>query len=210
MWSISVEWIVLAVLVFWAVGAYNRIMRLRTACVQAFGALDSYLQQAQGLLGEWNAAQTVVAEETPADDAAADDAAADAAAAGTAMAPQRLADAAWQQSLAAMGAALAAARARPLHAPTLERFERAHEAQFVAWQALKSLPGTCNDPAWRLRWQQQQAQAGLATDQFNTAVAHYNAAIAQFPARVLAWFFGFRAARPLQPALGAPLSDTAA
>lgn len=189
MWSVSLDWIVLAVLVFWAMGAYNRIMRLRTACLQAFGALDSYLQQAQGLLSEWNAAQTVAEEPT---------------------APQRLADAAWQQSLAAMGAALAAARARPLHAPTVQRFERAHEVQFVAWQALKNLPGAPDDPAWRLRWQQQQAQTGLAADQFNTAVAQYNAAIAQFPARVLAWFFGFRAARSLQPALGAPLADTAA
>ena len=189
MWSVSLDWIVLAVLVFWAVGAYNRVMRLRSACVQAFGALDSYLQQAQGLLSEWNASQTVDENAT---------------------APQRLADAAWQQSLASMGAALAAARARPLHAPTMQRFERAHEAQFVAWQALKNLPGAPDDPAWRRRWQQQQAQTGLAADQFNTAVAQYNAAIAQFPARVLAWFFGFRAARPLHPALGAELPDTAA
>lgn len=189
MWSVSLDWIVLAVLVFWAVGAYNRIMRLRTSCVQAFGALDSYLQQAQGLLSEWNASQTAAEEPT---------------------APQRLADAAWQQSLAAMGAALAAARARPMHAPTVQRFERAHEAQFVAWQALKNLPGSPDEPGWRLRWQQQQAQTGLAADQFNTAVAQYNAAIAQFPARVLAWFFGFRAARALQPALGGPLPDTAA
>ena len=189
MWSISLDWIVLAVLVFWAVGAYNRVMRLRSACVQAFGALDSYFLQTQGLLSEWSAAQ------------AAGDDVADA---------QRLAHAAWQQSLAAMGAALAGARARPLHAPTMQRFEHAHEAQFVAWQALKNQPGAPDDPAWRLRWQQQQAQTGLAADQFNTAVAQYNAAIAQFPARVLAWFFGFRAARPLQPALGSQLPDTAA
>ena len=189
MWSISLDWIVLAVLVFWAVGAYNRVMRLRSACVQAFGALDSYFLQTQGLLSEWSAAQ------------AAGDDVADA---------QRLAHAAWQQSLAAMGAALAGARARPLHAQSMQALEQAHDAQFAAWQALKNLPGAPDDLAWRLRWQQQQAQTGLAADQFNTAVAQYNAAIAQFPARVLAWFFGFRAARPLQPALGAPLADTAA
>lgn len=189
MWSVSLDWIVLAVLVFWAVGAYNRIMRLRTACVQAFGALDSYLLQAQGLLGEWAAAQAAAADLE-----------------GT----HRLAHAAWQQSLAALGAALAGARARPLHAQTMQGLERAHAAQFAAWQALKNLPGAPEDPAWRLRWQQQQAQTGLAADQFNTAVAQYNAAIAQFPARVLAWFFGFRAARPLQPALGAQPADPAA
>lgn len=189
MWSISLDWIVLAVLVFWAVGAYNRVMRLRSVCLQAFGALDSYFLQTQGLLSEWSAAQ-----------AGTDDA----------EGAQRLAHAAWQQSLAAMGAALAGARARPLHAQAMQSFEHAHDVQFAAWQALRSLPGAADDPAWRLRWQQQQAQTGLAADQFNTAVAQYNAAIAQFPARLLAWFFGFRAARPLPSALGSQLPDTAA
>ena len=58
MWSISLDWIVLAVLVFWAVGAYNRVMRLRSACVQAFGALDAHLAQLLALLATYEAAQS--------------------------------------------------------------------------------------------------------------------------------------------------------
>lgn len=183
MWSLSLDWIVLVVLVFWAVGAYNRVMRLRSACVQAFGALDSYFQQIQSLLNEWHAAQDRPAESDVHED--------------------------WQQSSAAMASALAHARARPLSAQAMQLLESAHDAQVAAWQALKNLSGAAEDSAWRLRWQ-QQAQTGLAADQFNHAVAQYNAAIAQFPARVLAWFFGFRAARPLQPALVPQLPGNAA
>lgn len=195
MWSLSLDWIVLAVLVFWAVGAYNRMMRLRSACVQAFGALDSYFMQTQGLLNEWNAAQARCAEPG-----------------GSA---HKLAYEAWQQSLGAMGAALAGARARPLHAPAVQALERAHDAQAAAWHALADLPCASGDEAaqaqtWRQRWQQQQGQIGLATVQFNYAVAQYNAAIAQFPARVLAWFFGFRPARTLAPASGSQIPDSAA
>ncbi len=188
MWSLSLDWIVLAVLavlVFWAVGAYNRVMRLRSACVQAFGAFDSYFQQTQGLLNECHAAQVWPAE------------------------PDGRVNEDWQQSSAAMASALAQARARPLSAQAMQLLESAHDAQFAAWQALKNRSGAAEDSAWWLRWQ-QQAQTGLVADQFNHAVAQYNAAIAQFPARVLAWFFGFRAARPLQPALVPQLPGNAA
>ncbi len=42
-------------------------------------------------------------------------------------------------------------------------------------------------------------QTRAATDQFNLAVVSYNNAIAQFPAIVLAWVFGFKAGRVLSP-----------
>ncbi len=197
MWSLSLDWIVLAVLVFWAVGAYNRVMRLRSTCVQAFGSLDTYFMQTQGLLNEWNAVQARSAEPG-----------------GSA---HKLAYEAWQQSLGAMGAALAGARARPLNASAVQALERAHDAQAAAWHALADMPCAPDGEAteaqpqvWRQRWQQQQGQIGLATAQFNTAVAHYNAAIAQFPARVLAWFFGFRPARTLALAFGPQLPDSVA
>lgn len=37
-----------------------------------------------------------------------------------------------------------------------------------------------------------------ATEHFNQAVGNYNAAIAQFPAVLLAWLFGFQPARGLR------------
>ena len=40
-------WLLLGVLVFWAVGAYNRLVRLRSAAVQSYGALDVLKRQGQ-------------------------------------------------------------------------------------------------------------------------------------------------------------------
>jgi hypothetical protein len=39
------SWIVIAVLLFWFVGAYNRLVRLRAAVLQAYGALDAALSK---------------------------------------------------------------------------------------------------------------------------------------------------------------------
>ena len=40
--------------------------------------------------------------------------------------------------------------------------------------------------------------AQTATEHFNLAVTRYNEAIAQFPAVILAWLFGFQPGRGLQ------------
>ena len=50
---------------------------------------------------------------------------------------------------------------------------------------------------WALRWEQQQTDNAQARQQFGMTVTQYNAAIAQFPAQVLAWLWGFHAARVL-------------
>ncbi len=52
---------------------------------------------------------------------------------------------------------------------------------------------TANQRAWE---DNQQARHD-ALESFNQSVAIYNHAIAQFPAVVLAYFFGFRAAESL-------------
>lgn len=40
-----VGWIVIAVLLFWFVGAYNRLVRLRAAVLQAYATLDAALRK---------------------------------------------------------------------------------------------------------------------------------------------------------------------
>src|SRR5256885_2521151 len=55
MWSLSLEWMLLALLVFWAVGAYNRLARLRSGCVQQFGVLDAHLGQWHAMLQAFEA-----------------------------------------------------------------------------------------------------------------------------------------------------------
>ena len=44
-----VFWGLCALMLFWAVGAYNRLVRLRSAVVQAFGGLDAQFFKVAGL-----------------------------------------------------------------------------------------------------------------------------------------------------------------
>ena len=44
-------------MLFWALGAYNRLTRLRSSVVQAFGAVDAHLVRLIALLGEFDAVQ---------------------------------------------------------------------------------------------------------------------------------------------------------
>ena len=50
---------------------------------------------------------------------------------------------------------------------------------------------------WQVRWEEHAVQNEQAIRVFNEAVVQYNAAIAQFPASLLARVFGFKAARAL-------------
>ena len=59
LWSSPLFWIAFAVFLFWALGAYNRLMRLRSAVVQSFGSFDAHMVRLVALLGEFGAAQTV-------------------------------------------------------------------------------------------------------------------------------------------------------
>ena len=190
--AMLITWISLAVLLFWAVGAYNRLVRLRSAALQAFGALDAHLVRMIAMLGEYEA--TLLPERDPSD-----------------------ARAALWAATTQFGASLAAARARPLDGQAAAALQTADQVLDTAWQAAvragstdASKPsagggGTDGAPArpsdalaaWAARREQHVAHNTLARQQFNDAVAHYNGAIAQFPASVLAWLFGFHKARPL-------------
>ena len=50
---------------------------------------------------------------------------------------------------------------------------------------------------WQVRWEEHAVQNEQAIRVFNEAVVQYNAAIAQFPASLLARVFGFKAALAL-------------
>lgn len=188
-----ITWISLAVLLFWAVGAYNRLVRLRSAALQAFGALDAHLVRLIAMLGEYEA--TSLPERDPSD-----------------------ARAALWAATTQFGASLAAARARPLDGQAAAALQTADQVLDTAWQAVVRVgsaepaeraagPGAGPEgpparpgealAAWNARRDQHMAHNALARQQFNDAVAQYNAAIAQFPASVLAWLFGFHKARPL-------------
>lgn len=193
MWSSPLFWIVVAVAVFWALGAYNRLMRLRSAVVQSFGSFDAHMVRMVALLGEFGAAH-------PAQE--------------NAISGMEQEMAALQGATTQLSASLAVARARPLRPNAIAALGAARDVLHTCWQkAAPKAHVTTADPvptedaalqatavaasAWQTRWDEHVQQNDQAIRVFNDAVAHYNEAIAQFPANLLAWVFGFRAARAL-------------
>ncbi|MCE1192062.1 MAG: LemA family protein [Acidovorax sp.] len=216
MWSSPLFWIAFSLAVFWALGAYNRLMRLRSAVVQAFGSFDAHMVRWLALLGEFAAAQEVRVPSSPA-----------------ASVPEM---AALQGAATQLTASLAMARARPLQPEAVAALIAARDVLVACWhkgvQALAVLQvaeegddaqeiaetgnaeiaeeaeaaGSAREAApppaqrlaqWRVRWDDHAQQADQAARVFNSAVVQYNAAIAQFPASLLARVFGFKAARSL-------------
>jgi len=172
MWSSPLFWIVFAIVLFWALGAYNRLMRLRSAVVQAFGGFDAHMVRLVALLGEFSAAQAVQQEGGGLRDGGA----------------------ALQGATTQLGASLAVARARPLQADAMAALATARDVLQTTWQGAMQ---SDHDGVWQARWNEHARQNTQAIVLFNEAVAQYNAAIAQFPASLLARVFGFNAARGL-------------
>jgi LemA protein len=178
-----------AVLLFWTVGAYNRLVRLRSQALQAFGALAVHLRRVISLAQ--SSASAATRRERPAADAGG---AEPLDAMGTAAAGL---DASATQCLAS----LQAAKARPLDAEAIAALAAARGVLAQAWKRLSEEPedlaGAPLPESLGSEWEQIGQQVAGAADEFNQAVQRYNEAVGQFPALVLAWVFGFRVARPL-------------
>ncbi|WP_077001761.1 lema family protein [Variovorax sp. KK3] len=194
-------WIVGAVLLFWFVGAYNRIVRLRSSALQAYAALDAALVRqldfVQSRLAEAPAAQQPLAGDPPA-------------------------HASLQASAGQLVTLLAATRLKPLDPAGIAALSTALHVMLGAWQRLYpdavvsfEADGTLSRPAplggreealaaaapgtaVPLAWPEPSAAAEIARSQFNQAVDQYNAATAQFPALLVAWIMQLRPAAPLR------------
>lgn len=169
-------WLLLAVSLFWCVGAYNRLVRLRFEVVRCFGALDTFLVRWIALLGDYQAALGAVVTATAAADA----------------------HAAVQAATTQFGASLAVARARPLDGSAMAALATGAQVLDAAWRALVAAPQGADGevPADLTHWTREREslrqQCVPAQSAFSEAVRQYNLAVGQFPASVLAWLFGFR------------------
>ncbi|MES2975652.1 MAG: LemA family protein [Pseudomonadota bacterium] len=179
-------WIGAAVLLFWAVGAYNRLIRLRAAALQAFVALEARLREQTELVQAClppSAVPQAAQEDDLLDDMAS----------------------LWNGlggAAAQFNASLAAARARPLDAEAIAALQAAQGVLYMAWHRLQQddahdLAGAALPETLQLRWQQIEAHVQSDAALFRQQVETYNDAIAQFPALVLARLFSLRPARPL-------------
>lgn len=185
-------WIAAAVLLFWFVGAYNRLVRLRSAALQAYATLDAALARQL---------EFVQARALAADDAVF----------GRGPIMQLHATALQLTTL------LGATRQRPLDPERMAALATALHVMLTAWQRLfpdevvsfdaagmlsrpVPLGGVVIDASpvpGAIAWPEPSAAAEIARGQFNQAVRQYNAAVGQIPAVLVAWVMQLRRAAEL-------------
>ena len=189
-------WIGGAVALFWFIGAYNRIVRLRSAALQAYAVLDA------ALVRQIDFVQARLAE-VPATPQAP----------GTYPgAPTE--GASLQASVRQLATLLSAARLKPLDPASIAALSTALHAVLGAWQRLHpgavvsfQADGTLSQPGALegrddglgapLAWPEPSAAAEIARGEFNRAVEQYNRAVGQFPAVLVAWIMQLRPAASL-------------
>jgi LemA protein len=186
--SSVVFWSVAAVLLFWGVGAYNRLMRLRAEANSAFAALE----------GELSKQVALVHECLPPPDATQP-----AALGGDTGFWSGLHGAAAQ-----FAASLAVARARPLEPQGIAALSAAQDVLAMAWERAErddahDLAGPRLPETLTARRAQIVMQTHAAIEHFDQAVARYNNGISQFPAVLLAWLFGFKPGRGVRTSANA-------
>ena len=179
-------WVTLAVLLFWALGAYNRLVRLRAQVIGSFGSVDQRLEQVLLELTPGPLSRTSFVDVLPGS------------------AKMSLAD---RDGLLAASAQLTQslrfARKQPLDANAVAALKTAFDTMHVAWQrfqadgADRSGPDSPASPSDQRGWEGHTQLAREAMETYNRAVLAYNSAIGQFPAMLLAYLFGFREARCL-------------
>lgn len=161
---------VIAIVVFWLVGAYNRIVRLRSALIGRFAAVDVQYRERHALLESQCAllsgALVAAAPRLEALQAAC-----------------RQADAAREKAALRPGAANAITRLRAAEDILADARARL-PVQSAAGVDLAGL---------NARLANSDMAVAFARREFNESVAAYNAAVDQFPTVLVARIFGFRA-----------------
>jgi LemA protein len=163
-----------ALLLFWAVGAYNRLVQLRGAIVRQFAAVDAQFRARQALL------QQLL----------------DALAPALANAAPRIA--ALRAACQQVEIACDAAKLRPgaVGAITSLRLADTILAEARARLPVPSAPGS-ELGALSTQLIASDASLAYARHQFDAAVRDYNRAVRQFPTVLLVGLFGFRTAATL-------------
>ncbi|MFM2275791.1 MAG: hypothetical protein RL211_1663 [Pseudomonadota bacterium] len=179
-----VFWLLVAVLVFWAVGAYNRLIRLRSQAIGAFAVVNEHFLRYIGLVR----ANASLMNNT-----------------GLAELVAQYTDTLTQAWIGVDGAAtqfdasLKIVSQRPLDAVAMSAMQTAYSTLCSSWERLQNEPpdlaGHRIPEVLQQDWAQVAVLISPARADFNRLVVAYNEAISQFPASILAWLFGFKPAR---------------
>lgn len=176
-----ISMVVLALLLFWAVGAYNRLVRLKNIIANAFGQIDVQLKRRYDLIPNLvDAAKKYLLHERETLEAVI---------------------AARNQARAASDAA----RSRPTHAPEVVALAAAEQALggslarlFAVAEAYPELKADATIRELSEELTSTENKIAFARQAFNDSVLDYNNAQAQFPTLLIARLFGFAASAMLQ------------
>ena len=180
--SSTIIWIVvLALLVFWAVGAYNRLVRLKNVIANAFGQIDVQLKRRYDLIPNLvEAAKKYLQHERETLEAVT---------------------AARNQARTASDAV----RSRPSNAAAVTSLMAAEQVLdgslgrlFALTEAYPELKADQTVRELSEELTSTENKIGFARQAYNDAVLDYNNAQGQFPAVLIARLFGFAAAGMLQ------------
>ncbi len=178
--------VLVAVLLCWAIGAYNRLIRLRAEVGRAFGALAAQLLQRDALLLRWEQAGRGFLEHDPG--------------------PEGDLPAACDR----LRRALDRARPRPHVAALVDDLRGADEAVATARSALaaelhfdahhlSALGAGLGAAVVQVSAELESCDTAVAfaREEFNRRVLAYNSALMQFPTVLITGMFGFRAGAEL-------------
>lgn len=168
-----IVWAALAVLLFWTVGAYNRLVGLRSALVTSFATVDAQFRHRHGLLLR----QADLLEPHVAADA------------------QPLE--AFRAACAQAEAACSRARLRPVATGLVTSLRLAEDILADARRRLPEVAGDEELAALAGELNASDSTFAFARRQFNEQVEAYNRAVRQFPTWLLAGVFRFRSAGTL-------------
>ncbi|MBK6322178.1 LemA family protein [Candidatus Aalborgicola defluviihabitans] len=169
--SSLILWMSLALLTFWCVGLYNRLMRMRARGLSALGSVDKHVRQYAEVVYEHGL---------------------DGDSADRSLGP-------WNQlltDLQGLDHALKAAKSAPLAAEGLTRLRQAIDTLQSAWRQLHEMPadlaGAVVPAVMQVRWEAITQRVESARSGFNQIAAKYNESLEQFPARLVVAIMGFK------------------
>ncbi len=169
-------WSMLALTIFWAVGAFNRLTKLRARCIESFAHLGQHLLK-YSRVAQDHALRTSLRDVSVRLEG-----------------PTEL----WaqlQSDLAVLSDLVSCAKSTHLGAHVSAINEAGH-AVTATWGRLRSAPidlaGAALPEVLIREWDENSMNVKVAVDHFNGHVAEYNAAVLQFPAKVIGSFFDLK------------------
>lgn len=173
-------WTTLALLLFWGVGLYNRLMRMRARGLSAFGSVEKHLHEYADLTRE----QTQSFQGGLENGALAH---AGESAHGWAL---------LTGALQSVDQALKNARAAPLDTEPLGELALAMATLQQVWDRLRDVPEDLAGPPMpnemRMQWDVVTHRVETSRSGYNQILLKYNEALSQVPARLVVGLMGFK------------------